>query len=124
GLGFAARPRAMDLSLIYKALADGEVDVIAGDATSALIDPLALAALEDNRHYFPPYDAIPVVRTSTLLREPAVGRALGRLAGLLSDAEMRRLNTAVDVDHRDPREVARQFLERLPPPPQTVTPQH
>lgn len=101
----------MELSLIYRALAEGQVDVIAGDATSALIASLDLAALEDTRQYFPPYDAIPVVRTSTLLREPGIRRALSRLAGRISDADMRALNAAVDVERRDVREVARDFLE-------------
>ena len=81
GLQFGQQPRAMDLSLIYRALAEGEVDVIAGDATSAQIDALDLTTLEDNRRYFPPYDAVPVVRTASLLRQPAIGRALARLDG-------------------------------------------
>jgi glycine betaine/choline ABC-type transport system substrate-binding protein len=112
-LQFGSQPRGMDLSLIYRALADRQVDVIAGDATSALIDALDLAALADSRHYFPPYDAVPVVRTSTLLRQPALGRALARLAGRVSDRDMRALNAAVDIGHQEPREVVRQFLDRL-----------
>jgi glycine betaine/choline ABC-type transport system substrate-binding protein len=116
GLSFGSQPRAMDLSLIYRALADGQVDVIAGDATSALIDVLDLQALEDSRHYFPPYDAVPIVRTASLLRQPAIGRALGRLAGRISDADMRALNAAVDNDHQDVKSAVRKFLERLPPP--------
>ncbi len=114
GLSFGSPPRSMDLSLIYRALADGQVDVIAGDATSAQIDALGLAQLEDNRRYFPPYDAVPVARTATLLREPAVGRALGRLSGRMSNADMRALNAAVDLQHRDVRQVAREYLSRLP----------
>ena len=114
GLRFGAPPRSMDLSLIYRALADGQVDVVAGDATSALIDALHLTALEDSRHYFPPYDAVPVVRTSSLLAHPEVGRALARLAGRISDRDMRAMNAAVDVGHRDVRDVAAQFLQRLP----------
>jgi osmoprotectant transport system permease protein len=113
GLRFGSLPRAMDLSLIYRALADGQVDVIAGDATSALIDALDLTALGDSRRYFPPYDAVPVVRTAALLRQPEIGRALARLAGRVSDHDMRALNTAVDIDHRDPKSVVRLFLERL-----------
>jgi hypothetical protein len=74
GLRFGAQPRGMELSLIYRALADGQVDVIAGDATSALIPSLDLVHLEDTRRYFPPYDAIPLARTASLLREPAIGR--------------------------------------------------
>lgn len=114
GLRFGAAPRAMDLSLIYRALAEGQVDVIAGDATSALIQALDLAPLSDTRHYFPPYDAVPVVRTATLLREPAVGRALTRLAGRVSANDMRAMNAAVDLEHRDVRTVVSEFLARLP----------
>jgi osmoprotectant transport system permease protein len=112
GLQFAAPPRAMELSLIYPALSGGQVDVIAGDATSALIDALELTQLEDNRRYFPPYDAIPVVRTATLLRYPAVGRALARLAGRITNAEMRAMNAAVDLQQRPVQAVAREFLAR------------
>ena len=113
GLAFGGQPRAMDLSLIYRALADGQVDVIAGDATSALIDALDLSPLADNRAYFPPYDAIPVVRTASLLRRPAIGRALAQLAGRVSDRDMRSLNAAVDIDRRDVKVVVRQFLDGL-----------
>jgi osmoprotectant transport system substrate-binding protein/osmoprotectant transport system permease protein len=114
GLNFAMRPRAMELSLIYPALAEGRVDVIAGDATSALIDALALTQLQDNRHYFPPYDAIPVVRTATLLRYPAIGRALARLAGRISNGDMRAMNAAVDLQHHAVQQVAREFLAKIP----------
>ena len=110
GLRFALAPRAMDLSLIYRALADGQLDVIAGDATSALIDALDLATLADSRQYFPPYDAVPVVRTASMLRQPAIGRALAALAGRVSDRDMRRLNAAVDIERRNVGDVVREFL--------------
>jgi osmoprotectant transport system permease protein len=113
-LQFGAAPRGMDLSLIYRALAERQVDVIAGDATSALIKAYDLAPLEDNRRYFPPYDAVPLVRTATLLRHPAVGRALARLTGRVSDENMRALNAAVDLDDQDVRTAVRRFLETLP----------
>jgi osmoprotectant transport system permease protein len=114
GLAFGSQPRGMELSLIYRALAEGQVDVIAGDATSALIQALDLTPLEDNRHYFPPYDAIPVVRTAALLRYPVIGDALARLAGRITDRDMRALNAAVDVQHRDVASTVRSFLEGLP----------
>jgi osmoprotectant transport system permease protein len=113
GLQFGAAPRAMDLSLIYKALADGQVDVIAGDATSAQIDALNLLPLDDSLRYFPPYDAVPVVRTAALLAHPEIGRAMARLAGRVTDQAMRAMNRAVDIAHGDPRDVARQSLARL-----------
>jgi osmoprotectant transport system permease protein len=113
GLTFGGAPRAMDLSLTYKALGDGQVDLIAGDATSALIDALDLTQLDDTRRYFPPYDAAPVVRTAALLRHPEIGRALGRLMGRVTGRDMRAMNRAVDLDRRGPGEVAREFLARL-----------
>jgi osmoprotectant transport system permease protein len=113
GLRFGGAPRAMDLSLIYKALADGQVDVIAGDATSAQIDALELTPLDDNLHYFPPYDAVPVVRTAALLGRVEIGRATARLAGRITGRDMRAMNRAVDVDRRDPRDVAAAFLAGL-----------
>jgi osmoprotectant transport system permease protein len=110
GLRFGSEPRAMDLSLIYRALAEGQVDVIAGDATSAQIESLNLTPLVDNRRYFPPYDAVPVVRTAALLREPALGRALERLAGRVSERDMRAMNAAVDLARRDVKTVVSEFL--------------
>ena len=110
GLTFPKPPRAMDLSLIYRALADRQVDLIAGDATSGLIDAYGLTMLEDNRHYFPPYDAVPVVRSATLLAHPAVREAIASLSGRISVADMRAMNRAVDSDRRDPADVARAFM--------------
>lgn len=117
GLDFGPQPRGMELSLIYKALADRQVDVIAGDATSALIDAFDLAPLDDTQQYFPPYDAVPLVRAATLLREPAVRRAFDRLAGRISAADMRAMNAAVDIDRREPRAVAEEYLRSLIPDP-------
>jgi osmoprotectant transport system permease protein len=113
GLRFATPPRAMDLSLIYRALAGHQVDLIAGDATSGLIAAYDLVMLRDDRHYFPPYDAAPVARRSTLLRYPEVRAALEGLAGRISIDDMRRLNYAVDAERRDPGVVVRDFLARL-----------
>jgi len=113
GLRFAAAPKAMDLSLIYRALAQRQVDLIAGDATSGLIQAYDLTMLQDNRHYFPPYDAVPVARRETLLRYPKAREALDRLAGRITIEDMRRLNHAVDADRRDPPAIARDFLARL-----------
>ena len=111
GLRFREPPRVMDLALTYRALAAGQVDLIAGDMTAGLIAALDLVALEDNRRYFPPYDAVPVARADMLLRHPAVGRVLEGLAGRISAAEMRRMNGAVDGSRRDPAAVAGEFLD-------------
>ena len=113
GLRFAGPPKAMDLSLIYRALAQRQVDVIAGDATSGLIRAYDLAMLQDNRHYFPPYDAVPVARRAMLLRHPAARAALEQLAGRITIEDMRRMNHAVDAGRQDPVAVARDFLAQL-----------
>jgi osmoprotectant transport system substrate-binding protein len=102
----------MDLSLTYRALAEKQIDLIAGNATDGLISRYALHQLEDDRRYFPPYDAVPVARRSTLKEFPAVREALERLGGILTVDEMRELNFAVDGEKRQPRDVARAFLAR------------
>jgi osmoprotectant transport system permease protein len=110
GFRFPAPPRVMDLTLSYRALASGQVDLIAGDATAGLIKGLDLVQLEDTRHYFPPYDAAIVARAGTLLRYPEVRAALDRLSGRISAADMRAMNYAADVEHRDVGAIARDFL--------------
>jgi glycine betaine/choline ABC-type transport system substrate-binding protein len=112
GLRFAESPRIMDLGLIARALKNKQVDLIAGNMTDGLIPTLDLFVLEDDRHYFPPYEAVPIVRQETLARHPEVGQALDTLAGKISDDDMRRLNYAVDGEHRDVKEVVREFLRR------------
>ena len=101
----------MDLTLTYRALASGQVDLIAGDATAGLISALDLVALEDNRRYFPPYDAVPVARADTLLRHPEIRRALETLANRISADEMRAMNHAADAGREDPASIARRFLD-------------
>lgn len=115
GLRFAAPPTAMDLGLTYRALAERKVDVIAGNSTDGQIAALALAPLDDDRRYFPPYQAAPVIRTATLRRYPQVAQALAELAGRLSDADMRRLNALADVEHRDLAVIARDWLQTTLP---------
>lgn len=111
GLAFRGPPQAMDLTLTYRALASGQVDLIAGDATAGLIKSLDLFQLEDNRRYFPPYDAVPVARASVLLRYPRVRAALERLAHRISAADMREMNHAADAERENPDEIARRFLD-------------
>jgi osmoprotectant transport system substrate-binding protein len=112
GLHFAAPPRIMDLGLLTRALKDKQVDVIAGNATDGLIPALDLFVLEDDRHYFPPYEAVPIIRQQMLARHPEVKQALDDLAGKISDDDMRQLNYAVDGQKRDVKEVVQEFLKK------------
>lgn len=109
GLHFAASPNVMDLGLLYRALVDHQVDIVAGNSTDGLIDSLHLVALEDDRRYFPPYDAVPIVRRSALEKFPQLRAALADLAGKITAADMRNLNAQVDVDQRDVAAVVRAF---------------
>ena len=109
GLQFGKQPSVLDLGLIYRALAEKKVDIVAGNSTDGLIDALGFVALEDDRHYFPPYDAVPIVRKAALERFPQLRVALSDVAGKISVAEMRRLNREVDADQRDVAVVVREF---------------
>ena len=109
GLHFAAPPSVMDLGLIYRALVDNKVDIVAGNSTDGLIDALHLVPLVDDKHYFPPYDAVPVVRRDALEKFPQLRPALGDLANKISAEEMRQLNSEVDASQRDPSAVVRAF---------------
>jgi osmoprotectant transport system permease protein len=104
--------REMDLSLTYRALAEKQVDLIAGNSTDGLISRYGLVQLEDDRRYFPPYDAVPVARQAILQKYPELRAVLKQLGGTLTVDEMRRLNYAVDGEKRQPRDVAREFLRR------------
>jgi len=109
-LHFAAPPRIMDLGLLTRALKDHQVDLIAGNMTDGLIPALDLAVLEDDKHYFPPYEAVPVIREQTLAEHPEIGAVLAELAGKISDEKIRQLNYAVDGQKRDVKEVVKGFL--------------
>ena len=113
GLSFASPPTTMELGLTYRALADGKVDVIAGNSTSGLVDKLDLVQLTDDRRFFPPYEAAPVVRKELLDRRPEVLAAWSALGGKLGTAAMRRLNQSLDVDGTPAATVARTFLDTL-----------
>ena len=111
GLHFAEQPRVMDLGLLARALKDHQIDLAGGNTTDGLIPVLGLFVLEDDRHYFPPYEAVPVIRQQTLQQYPEVGQVLAQLSGKISDDEMQRLNYAVEGQHRDATEVAHEFLK-------------
>lgn len=109
-LNFKEKPRVMDLALTYRALADKQVDLIAGNSTDGVIANLDLFMLADDKRYFPPYEAVPLVRQETLARVPGLQAALDRLAGKINEAEMQKLNALVDVDKRDLAQVVKEFL--------------
>jgi osmoprotectant transport system substrate-binding protein len=110
GLQFAEPPRILDLGLLYRALLDNQVDLVAGNSTDGLLAARDLVMLTDDKHYFPPYEAVPIVRNDTLGHHPEVRAALGELEGKISTAEMQKMNYAVDGEHRDMADVAREFL--------------
>jgi osmoprotectant transport system permease protein len=116
-LRFGLPPREMDLGLLYQALIAGQVDLVVGSATDGLIAAHDLVVLEDDRRYFPPYDAVIVARAKALDGDPALRAALTGLAGRIDAAAMRHMNLAVDGQHRSPANVAREFLEALPATP-------
>jgi osmoprotectant transport system substrate-binding protein len=109
GLKFKDEPRTMDLGLLYRALSAHQVDMIAGSSTDGPIQALGLTVLEDDKHYFPPYQAVPLVRDDALRRWPQIQVALNALAGRITADDMRAMNEAVDGQHRDPAVVVRVF---------------
>lgn len=111
GLHFKGEPRIMDLGLLYRALLDKQVDVIAGNSTDGLLSARDLVVLEDDKHYFPPYQAVPIVRDDTLQRYPDVRDAIAELAGKITDDDMRKMNYEVAAQHRDISDVAQEFLQ-------------
>lgn len=112
GLKFAEQPREMDLSLTYIALASGKVDLIAGNSTEGRIAALDLVQLEDDRHYFPPYEAVYLMRKDSLSRVPALMEVPAKLAHAISTEEMRQLNYEVDANKRGQAEVVREWIKR------------
>ncbi len=112
GFHFAGSPRVMDLGLLYRSLAASQVDLVAGNSTDGPIQAFGFLALADDRHYFPPYQAVPLVRLASLQLHPVLGRAIDRLAGQVSAEDVRAMNDAVDREHKDVGEVVRAFRER------------
>jgi osmoprotectant transport system substrate-binding protein len=109
GLKFAGDPRTMDLGLLYRALSSNQVDMVAGNSTDGPIRALGFVVLEDDKHYFPPYEAVPLIRQDSLQRHPGIQVAMDRLAGKVSADEVRGMNYAVDSEHRDVADVVREF---------------
>ena len=109
GFRFAEQPRTMDLGLLYRALNAHQVDMIAANSTDGPIQAFGLTMLEDDRHYFPPYQAVPLVRKESLQRWPQMQAAFDALAGKITAEDMRAMNEAVDGQHLDPADVVRAF---------------
>ena len=109
GLRFSGSPRTMDLGLLYRALNAHQVDMIAANSTDGPIQAFGLTALQDDRHYFPPYQAIPLVRAEALQHWPQIQAALDALAGRITADDMRTMNEAIDGKHRDPADVVHEF---------------
>ncbi|MBW4573999.1 MAG: ABC transporter permease subunit [Aphanothece sp. CMT-3BRIN-NPC111] len=111
GLKFASPPQVMDLGLMYKALVGKKVDMVAGNSTDGLIQKLKLVVLEDDKHYFPPYEAAPFVRQKTLKQHPKLRETLEQLGGIITEEDMRSMNYQVDGEFRKVEDVVREFLQ-------------
>jgi osmoprotectant transport system substrate-binding protein len=111
GLKFAGRPRTMELGLLYRALAGGQVDIVSGNSTDGPIRALGFTVLKDDKHYFPPYEAVPLIREDSLKAHPGIQVAMDRLAGKATAEEMQGMNDAVDAQHRDVGDVVRDWRQ-------------
>ncbi len=102
-------PRVMDLGLLYRAMSAGQVDIVAGNSTDGPIRALGFRVLADDKHYFPPYEAVPLIREDSLARHPEIQVAMDRLAGQVNASEMQAMNDAVDGKHEDVGAVVHRF---------------
>jgi glycine betaine/choline ABC-type transport system substrate-binding protein len=115
GLHLAQPPRTMDLGLTYRALASGDIDLIAGNSTDGLIAALDLVALDDDRRFFPPYDTVVVQRSDLAKKCAAAPAALESLRNTLDVTTMRRLNLSIDGQHKSPADVAKSLAGKEHP---------
>jgi osmoprotectant transport system substrate-binding protein len=113
-LKWTAAEKTMDLGLLYRALLDRQASMVAGNTTDGVLDKLDVRVLKDDKHAFPPYQACIVVRDGALAQYPELRKTLAELSGKITEQQMRALNYAVDVEHREVRDVARDFLAKLP----------
>ena len=109
---WTAAPKSMDLGLLYTALTQKQVSMIAANSTDGLLSKLDVKVLKDDKQAFPPYQACIVARSDTLAATPGLRKILSELSGKISDVTMRDMNYAVDVEHKPVRDVAREFLEK------------
>jgi osmoprotectant transport system substrate-binding protein len=113
GLRLSGSVKTMDLGLLYQALSKGQVEMVAGNSTDGMLSVLPVTVLEDDKHYFPPYECALVVREAAKQEFPALRPALLELSGRISSDTMRRLNYELDGKHRPAREIARNFLRSV-----------
>jgi osmoprotectant transport system substrate-binding protein len=109
GLKFMGSPRTMDLGLLYRALHAHQIDIAAGNSTDGPIKAFGLRVLDDDKHYFPPYQAVPLMREASLQRWPKIRIALAALKDKITAEEMQSMNEEIDGQHRDPEDVVREF---------------
>ncbi|MGV0024390.1 glycine betaine ABC transporter substrate-binding protein [Phormidesmis priestleyi] len=109
-LKFKDQPRVMDLGLLYRALTEKQVDLVAGNSTDGLIPTLDLVVLKDDKQYFPPYEAAAIVRQEILQKHPELRQALNDLGGKITEEKMQQLNYRVDGKKEDVKQVVREFL--------------
>ncbi|WP_194138532.1 glycine betaine ABC transporter substrate-binding protein [Robertmurraya kyonggiensis] len=110
GYKFAAK-KNIDPDLQYTAAKDGEIDIITAFSTDARIDQYNLTILEDDKEFFPPYYAAPIVRQEVLDANEGLEETINKLAGILSDEKMRELNGQVNLDKKQPKDIAIEFLQ-------------
>lgn len=113
GLQVKGDPVVMDLGLLYAALKTDRVDLAAANATDGMLGHPEFVVLNDDKHYFPPYECAIAVRDASLQKFPGLKEALDELSGRIDDAAMRRMNEQVDIDHKSAADVARAFLDSL-----------
>lgn len=113
-LKFREQPKVMDLGLLYRALLDKQVDLVAGNSTDGLLSSLDLTVLQDDKRYFPPYEAAAVVRKETFQKHPELREVLDQLGSTLSEAKMRELNYRVDGKKEEVKQVVQEFLRSVP----------
>jgi osmoprotectant transport system substrate-binding protein len=111
-LQFAKPPQVMDLGLIYRALLQKQIDLTAGNSTDGQIARLGFVVLQDDKRYFPPYEAVPIVRKTMLVKYPRLQAAIADLQGRITADEMRQMNYQVEGELRDVKEVVREFLQK------------
>ena len=101
---------SFDPNIMYEAVKNGDVDIIPAFTTDGRIQRYNLKTTTDDKGFFPPYDAAPIIRQEVLKEHPEVEKVLNELAGKISEEEMSELNAKVDMDKQDPKDVAREFL--------------